>query len=314
MCTLHTKIRSLSSLLALLVAGFTGSGAARAAELDVVATTQDVAALVRAVGGDRVSVRAIAQGYQDPHYVAAKPSYMVQLNRADLVAYNGLQLEIGWLPLLLQGARNPNVMPGTRGDLDLSAGIDVLEIPRGEVSRSAGDVHPDGNPHYTLDPRNGAIMARGIAARLSLLDPEGEPTYSANLQRFEAELNARIAGWEQRLAHVRGRPVACYHQQWEYLLRWMGLRRVGLIEEKPGIPPAPRHLAELVSTIKEQEAALVIHSDFVDPKAAQAVAKKAGVPVLELPAAVGSRDHIKSYFDLFEHLIGELETQRWSAQ
>ncbi len=314
MSSMNTKTKALASLLIAVMVNLAKPGAAFSAKLDVVATTQDVAALARIVGGDRVAVHAIAKGYQDPHYLAAKPSYMVRVNRADLVAYNGLQLEIGWLPLLLQGAHNPDVLPGAKGDLDLSPGIRILEIPTSEVTRSAGDIHPDGNPHYSLDPGNRAIMARNLAARLSLLDPEGVTYYHRNLEQFETDLATHIAAWEKRLAHIRGHSVVCYHQQWEYLLDWLGLRRIGLIEEKPGIPPAPRHLVALVADMEHQQAELVIHSDFVDPKAARAVAKKAGVPVLELPASVGSRDSIKTCFDLFEHLVAALEGVEWNDQ
>ncbi|MAE70247.1 MAG: ABC transporter substrate-binding protein, partial [Gemmatimonadetes bacterium] len=303
--------RALASIVVTIAACSTSNGTAFCAHLDLVATTQDVASIARAVGGERVEVYAIAKGYQDPHYVAAKPSYMVRANRADLVAYNGLQLEIGWLPLLLRGARNSQIMPGAKGDVDISDGIRVLEVPTAEATRAAGDVHPEGNPHYSLDPRNGAIMARTFAARLSLLDPDGAIEYRRNLDGFETDLATRVATWEQRLAKIRGRSVVCYHQQWEYLLDWLDLKRIGLIEEKPGIPPAPRHLAELVDKMKQEGAGLVIHSDFVDPKAAQAVARRAGVPVLELPASVESRDRIKTYFDLFEHIVAALEKVEW---
>ena len=187
-------------------------GAAGAGELRVVTTTPDLAAITRAVGGEAVEVTAIARGYQDPHYVEAKPSYMRRLSRADLLIYNGLELEIGWLPLLVQGSRNRRVLPGSDGILDASRGLAILEVPAGEVDRSMGDIHPQGNPHYALDPRNGLRISAAVAARLQRLAPERSEEFERGLAAFKADLAKRVRDWEERTRHLRGRKVVAFHE------------------------------------------------------------------------------------------------------
>lgn len=275
--------------------------------LRVVTTTTDLAAIAAAVGGDDVEVESIARGYQDPHYVEAKPSFMRRLNRADLLIYNGLELEIGWLPLLVEGSRNRAVLPGRPGSLDASQGLAIIEVPSGQVDRSMGDIHPEGNPHYTLDPRSGIAIAERIAARLGQLAPDRAERFAARLDSFHSSLEARIAVWERRLEPHRNAQIVAHHKQWEYLASWLGLDIVGYVEEKPGVPPAPRHVAQIVARLQSLECPLVIHADFVDPRPCQRIAGRAGAIALSLPAAVGGEADVVDYADLFEAITTKLE-------
>jgi zinc/manganese transport system substrate-binding protein len=272
----------------------------------IVTTTPDLAAIAEAVGGGRVEVRSIAKGYQDPHYVAAKPSYMRTLNRADLLVYTGLELEVGWLPLLIRGARNPKVVLGAAGHLDASEGIRVLEVPSGHVDRSMGDVHPEGNPHYMLDPRNGLVVAEAIRARLEDLAPEDREALVGNSERFKRNLEGRIREWEARADGLSGRKVVTYHKQWEYLTHWLGLEIADQVEDKPGIPPSPRHIANLVRRMKSEGIRIVICSNTVDPKPAEQVAERAGAQLLILPMSVGGEPGIETYADLFDTIVSQI--------
>lgn len=289
------------ALGALLAAG------AQAKPLRLVTSTADLAAIAAAVGGDAVEVESIAKGYQDPHHVQAKPSYMRRLNRADLLIYNGLELETGWLPLLIQGSRNPSVLPGTRGALDASAGVTIREVPTGQVDRSMGDIHPEGNPHYTLDPYNGMIIAGIVAERLQELAPEQAEYIAGRLAAFRSEMKTGISSWEERMAPYRDAPIVTNHKQWEYLAAWLGLDIVGYVEQRPGIPPAPRHVARLIDLIRDQRVQVVIYANFTDPRPAENVASRADVPAVVLSAAVGGDEAITTYPELFEALVTRLE-------
>ena len=278
-------------------------------EIRVVTTTADLAALARAIGGDRVEVKSIARGYQDPHYVQAKPSYMRLVNRADLLVYTGLQLEIGWLPLLIEGGRNRAVVSGGRGNLDAAHGIRILEIPEGEVDRTMGDIHPEGNPHYMLDPRNGLQVAAAIAGRMAELAPEDAEIFAANLEKFREDLSARIAAWERRAAAFDGKRVVAYHRQWEYLASWLGLEIVGYVENRPGIPPSPRHLAALIEQMERGDIEVILCANFVGSATAIRVADKVNAHLLALPITPGGEEGVETYADLFERVIGRLEAR-----
>lgn len=284
-----------------------GVGTEAHAKLNIVTTTPDLAAIARAVGGELVEVKAIARGDQDPHYLEAKPSYMSLVNKADLLIYNGLELEIGWLPLLIQGGRNPKVLSGQPGNLEASAGIPVLELPSGEVDRSQGDVHPLGNPHYTLDPRNGLIIAQTIAARLQMLDPGDAQTFSHNLKQFQQDLQQHLGQWETRAKDLRGRRVVTYHKNLEYLANWLGLVVADYLEDKPGVPPSPRHIAELVGHMKRDGIAVILYASFQEEMAPERVASQANALALALPISVGGEPGIATYADLFETILGRLE-------
>jgi zinc/manganese transport system substrate-binding protein len=267
----------------------------------VVTTIPDIAAIVKAIGGERVNVESIAKGSQDPHFVEAKPSYMRVMNRAHIIFYVGLQLEIGWLPLLVQGARNPKLV-----QVDLSQGIPVLERPTGPISRAQGDVHPEGNPHYWLDPRNGLIMARRVAQELKGVAPGDAAVFEQNLKNFEDDLSRQRQKWEDRMAPFRGAEVVAYHKEWEYLAHWLGLSIIGYVEDKPGIPPAPQQLANIVRTMHQRKVKALLVANFTNPTIPQSVAEKGGAKIVILPASVGGEKGIDSYGDLFDSIIGKL--------
>lgn len=287
--------------LCLLLVFFFPSAPRAAEPLSVVTTTADLAALVKAVGGERVKVESIAKGFQDPHYVEAKPSYMRLVNQARVLFHVGLQLEIGWLPLLVQGARNSRLV-----QVELSQGISVLDRPTGPISRAQGDVHPEGNPHYWLDPRNGVIMARRIAQDLKTLLPSDGARFEQNLKLFESDLSRRRQKWEERMAPFRGAEVVAYHKEWQYPAKWLGISIADYVEDKPGIPPSPRHLEGLIQTMRQRKVKAVLTSNFVSPTVPQAVAEKGGARMIVLPVSVGGEKGIESYGDLFDVITGRL--------
>lgn len=291
----------MKPLLFLLIVFFPSLASGAAEPLSVVTTTSDLAALTKAVGGERVRVESIAKGFQDPHYVEAKPSYMRLVNQARLLFSVGLQIEIGWLPLLVQGARNPGLV-----QVDVSQGISVLERVIGPVSRAQGDIHPEGNPHYWLDPRNGSLIARRIAQELKTMSPADGPYFEQNLKVFESDLGRRRQKWEERMASLKGLEIIAYHKQWEYLAQWLGLSIVGYVEDKPGIPPAPQHLANLIRTIQQRKVKTVWVANFTNPAIAQSVADKSGAKTVVLPASVGGEKGIDSYGDLFDSIVGKV--------
>jgi zinc/manganese transport system substrate-binding protein len=297
-------MRTLLVVLLVAVAGavLTVAVPARAA-LRVVTTTTDLGDLTRAVGGDRVQVETLCQGTQDPHYVQARPSYMVTLSRADLLIAVGLELEVGWLPLLIQGARNPSINPGSAGYLEGASAVTPIEVPVGPIDRSHGDIHPHGNPHYWLDPDNGRRVAAAIAARLAQLDPDNAAYFEANLEAFEARMDAASARWDAAMAPYRGTPIASYHRTFNYFLERYGLVGVGYLEERPGIPPAPAHLAGLIRRMQAEDVRLIFHESFFDAATSEMVARRSGARVLPLPTSVGGAPGVDSYERLFDHLV-----------
>ena len=224
------------------------------AALNVVTTVPDLAALAKAVGGDKATVTSLSKPTQDPHFVDAKPSEALLINRADLLIAVGLELELAWLPTLQLGARNARIQTGNPGFLDASQFVKVLDVPTGQVDRSQGDVHPRGNPHYLLDPRAALAVARGIAARMEQLDPKNAATYRGNLEKFSAELEKARAGWEKRLAGLKGAPVVSYHKTTLYLADWLGFSPFAFLEPKAGIPPSPPHVAKVLTQARTQKA------------------------------------------------------------
>ena len=283
-----------------------------AAPLRVVATLPDLAALAREVGGDQVRVVGMALPSQDPHFVDARPSLVLDLARADLLLLAGLDLEIGWLPVLVTGSRNARIQKGAAGYLDCSTFVQVLEVPSGPIDRSMGDIHPGGNPHYLLDPRQGLAVARGISARLAALDPDNGELYAAHLARFEQHLQADMARWEQDAAPLRDLSVIAYHRSLVYLADWLGLRVMGELEPKPGIPPTPAHLAQVLLQARAQGVRLLIQERYYPSTTAQGVAQKAGIPLVVIPggtdfaAGQGYRQHMD---ELVQGLLAGLGEQ-----
>jgi ABC-type metal ion transport system, periplasmic component/surface adhesin len=272
----------------------------------VVTSIETFADLARAVGGGNVQTLSLARGYQDPHFVEAKPSLLIPLSKADLLVYAGLDLEIGWLPPLVQGSRNPRIQPGAKGNLDASTAIEVLDLPAGKVDRSQGDIHPRGNPHYWLPPINALKVAKEIVARLKDLDPGHATDYDANLQKFGAQLKAKAGDWSRKAAALRGLKVVPYHKSWTYVSDWLSLREMGYVELKPGIPPDPKHLAELILRMKAESVRALIIESFYNRGIAGQVADSAGAKLLVLPSDVGATPQIRSYTDLVDAVLDAL--------
>lgn len=278
------------------------------AQLRVVTSTTDLAAIAEDVGGKLVRVTHISEGYQDPHFAEAKPSFVLQMRKADVFAFVGLDLEIGWMSLLVDGSRNPKVRPGGSGYVDVSKAIDVLDQARGPVDRSMGDVHAQGNPHYWLDPDNGRKIARLFERKFSELDPKNSAAYAANRGAFEDRLNAAEKSWRPLIATIKGKPVVAYHTSWKYFAEYTGMNIVGFMEPKPGVPPSPSHLAGLILQVKRTGAKVIIMEPFYSRKDADFVAGKTGAKVLVLPPSVGGlRDKkLDDYVDLMTFNIGQV--------
>ena len=282
-------------------------GADQNGVIKVVTTLPDLAWLAETVGGARVEAKSICNGYQDPHYLEAKPSYARDLRDADLLVYAGLDLEAAWLPRLLDAAHNPDLRPGSARLYEASSAVKrILEVPHGGVDRSQGDIHPFGNPHFLLDPRNMLLVGDGLCTRLGNLDPAGLPTYEAGLTKLRALLLPKISEWEKQASALRGAPMVGFHKQWEYLADWLGLDLVGYIEDRPGIPPSPKHLNELIGLMKTRQVRTVMVAPFNDVKAATEVAHRAGVKPAVLPAAVGGTEDTDSYIALMDLIVTRL--------
>ena len=295
MSSIH-RFRRIAFVTALVSAA--APVAVAAAQLNVVTSTTDLHDIARTVGGPRIRATHISEGYQDPHFVEAKPSFILQLRRADVWAYVGLDLEIGWMPLLLDGARNAKVRSGATGHVDVSKAITVLDIPTGNVDRSQGDVHPRGNPHYWLDPQNGRRIAELFRDRFSQLDPAGASTYAANTQAFTARLDSAEAAWADERAAIRGKPVVAWHTSWRYFAQYSGMNIVGFMEPKPGVPPSPSQLADVIETMKRTGAKVIVMEPFYDRKLADFVASRTGASVLLLPPSVGGNKEVGDYITL----------------
>ncbi|HEX7480306.1 MAG TPA: metal ABC transporter substrate-binding protein [Polyangiales bacterium] len=277
------------------------------ADLKVIATTADLASVAAEIGGKHASVITLALPTQDPHFVDARPHLALDLARADLLIAVGLELEVGWLPTLQTGSRNGKVLKGARGYLDCSQLIDVLDVPRERVDRSMGDIHPGGNPHYMFDPRRVAKVAAGIAARMAELDPGNTAAYQAGLQHFLGKLESARKRWEQALASLRGQKVVSYHRSLTYFADWLGLTVSTQIEPKPGIPPSPRDLANILSLMKAQGVKLVLQEEWYPANASQMLAEHAGARVVRLPGGP-DYDHGKNYFDFMDTLVARLRS------
>lgn len=301
---MSTSVRRLA--LAFAVPLLAAAPAAAAGRLKIVTSLSDLASLAQTVGGDRVEAVSLAKGYQDPHFVDPKPSFILKLHEADLLVVAGLELEIGYLPPLLDQARNPAIRPGAKGHLDASTGCDVLEKPAGEVTRAMGDVHPWGNPHYWLDPSNGRVIARAIASRLAALDPAGRVVYEANLAAFETRLTEAEARWAKMMSPFAGTKIVTYHNSWPNFAKSFKLDVVGFLEPKPGIPPTPQHKLEIVNLMLEKKVRLILMEVYFDRKDPDFIASKTGAKVLMLSPSVGGVPEAKDYVSLFDADVGAL--------
>jgi len=295
----HHPFRFLTVTCLAALAGLAAPMTA-AAKVHVVTSLQDFASITTAIGGDRVDVVSLAKGYQDPHFVDAKPSFVLALSRANLLEVAGLELELGYLPPLIDQSRNDAVHPGSPGYLDLSIGCDILQRPTQVVTRAMGDVHPYGNPHYWTDPENGRVIARALAARLSELDPAGAATYAKNLAAFEARLTAREKEWDAKMAPYAGTRVVTFHESWPNFAKHFKLAIVGTVEPKPGIPPTPSHTLEIINLILTQKVPAILVEPYFDHKTPNYIAQKTGAKVLLFYPSVGGIPAITDYFALFD--------------
>jgi zinc/manganese transport system substrate-binding protein len=273
------------------------------AKIRIVTTIPDFGAIAQEIGKEHVEVTSLVRPTQDPHFLDAKPSFVVDLNRAELLLVAGMELEVGFLPPLLVTARNAKIQRGAPGYLDCSTLILPLEVK--SADRSQGDVHPGGNPHYWFDPRNGKRLAEGIAQRLQAIDPGHADDYRRNAEDFIRRLETKIAQWQERLKPRRGTKVVVYHRSWVYFLDFTGFTEVGALEPKPGIPPSPSHVAALIRTVKGQGVRYVLQESFYPSQLSRIFAHKSGATLKVLPTMTGAGG-TKSYIDLVDILVREL--------
>jgi ABC-type Zn uptake system ZnuABC Zn-binding protein ZnuA len=346
----HRTNPSLAALLLPAVIacciGSSGGTSASEARVRVVASLPNLASIAAAIGGDRIELTTIAVGTQDAHFVDPKPSYMAKLRNADLFLVNGLDLEIGWVPPITQGARNPKILQGSAGYVDCSAGIPVVEIPS-TLSRAEGDVHPYGNPHYLTDPLNAETVAGTIAEALKRADPAAAPRYEEARRAFVRKLHealfgrdlvdlaggaklareaavgtldafldgtsiggsplrARLGGWIGRMQPLRGKPIVTYHKDWSYFASRFGIVVVANVEPKPGIQPSAKHLEELVGRLKRGDARVIVTRPFVEHRSTDLLAERTGARVLTLPLEVGGAPEANDYFALSDYTIDKV--------
>ena len=299
--TTRTLARTLAPLI-VLIAGLGAGPGETASRIPVVATTTDLKALVEAVGGDLVDVEALARGNQNPHDLEVRPSLMVKVRRADLLVMNGLELD-QWAEVVVQGAGNSRVGPGAPGRVDASAGLLVLEVPQAKVDRSMGDVHPVGNPHYSIDPGMAAGVTANIVEGLARVAPQSRPAFERNRQAFLARVDQALARWATEMAPFKGARVVVDHNMWIYFLTRFGLVEAGSVEERPGIPPTPSHLTRLIALMREQKVKVVVSVPWTDQKLAERVAQEAGAKVVPLAPAVGSVKGADGYIETIDYNV-----------
>ena len=288
------------------LAVFAGVPAIAQSKLNVMTTTEDLASIAREIGGDHITVDSMAKGYQDPHFVEAKPSFILKLQKADVLICVGRELEIGWLPPLIQQSRNGKIQVGAQGYLDASLGATILEIPSGNITRAMGDVHPLGNPHYWMDPENGKRIAKEIADKLSELRSGDSAFYQQQLTSFTTRLDAAERRWLAQMAPYKGTKMVTYHRSFPNLAERFGLDIVGYVEPRPGIPPTPQHTLDLINEMKRQNVKLVLVEPYFDMKTPMSIGRETGAQVLVMPPSVGGVKEVPDYFKLFDYDINLL--------
>lgn len=296
------KTKSLFYSIALVV----GLPLASHAKLNVVTTTPDFAAVAKAVGGDRVEVTALAKPTEDPHFVDAKPSLILKLNKADVLIEGGAELEIGWLPALLQSVRNPRIAISAPGRVRASEAVELVEVPA-TLDRSQGDMHAMGNPHFMTDPVNAVLVAKRIADAFCKLDSASAEVYRSNLKKFESAVDSKLAEWEKLLAPFKGQHVVAYHNSWPYFARRFGLQIDLFLEPKPGLPPTPAHLADVMARMKETGARVIIVQPYLNRHTAESVARNTGAVVVDVAGFPGGvKGTEEDYVKYMDHLVTSL--------
>jgi zinc/manganese transport system substrate-binding protein len=298
-------VRAFRTLLVLAVIGPLVTAASAADKIRVVATIPDLKALTEEVGGKLVDVESLARGTQNAHELEIRPSLMLKLRRADLLMENGLELD-SWAEVAVQGANNPNIARGAPGRVDVSHGIQVLEVPSTRVDRSMGDVHPLGNPHYSLDPGMAPIITQNIADALARFAPEHRAEFDKNRQAFLARLDEAMARWTRAMQPLRGAKVVVYHPQWIYLLSRFGLNQAATLEDRPGIPASPAHLTRVIRQMKDEQIKVIIVEPWNDLKLATRVADEAGAKAVVLASMVGGVKGADSYIAAIDHNVNAL--------
>jgi len=292
--------KSFLFLLTLGIYSFISAGT-----IKVVTTTTDMKSIAELVGGTKVSVSSIATGYQNPHFVDPKPSYIISLTKADLFVTVGLDLETGWSPQLLSSSRNTKIQKGAAGYVDASEGVNLLQVPNA-ANRAEGDIHIFGNPHYWLDPTNGKIIARNIVNGLERVDPVNKSYYEANLQSFNSRIDAKMKEWQSKMAPFKGSKIIAYHNEWVYFETRFGLQIVDFMEPKPGIPPTPSQMVKVIKEVKANNIKVIISSPYFTTSSSDVVAKQTGIKELTMATSVNAFDSIKDYFGLFDYNIDQL--------
>ncbi|MDT8405051.1 metal ABC transporter substrate-binding protein [Sulfuriflexus sp.] len=272
------------------------------AEIRILACEPEWAALSEELAGDKATIHSATTGLQDPHRITARPSLIAKMRQADLVICSGADLEVGWLPLLLRKSGNPKVQPGRPGYLEAASHVRMREIPR-NIDRSEGDVHSQGNPHIHTDPRNIARLAPVISARLASIDPEHAAYYRQRLADFKQRWDRAISRWEAEAKNLRGLPVVTQHKSWVYLIEWLGLERLAVLEEKPGILPGAGHLAGIARQLEQKPAKLILRAAYQSPRASEWLSERSGIPAAALPFTVGGNENAKDLFGLFDETL-----------
>ncbi len=283
----------------------TGAFALNAAKINVVTTTTDLKSITEIIGDNKVDVSSIATGFQNPHFVDPKPSYIIKLSKADMFVTVGLDLETGWSPQLLLSSRNPKIQKGGAGYVDASTGITLMQVPS-SINRGEGDIHIYGNPHYWLDPVNGKQIARNICDGLERISPENKAFFEANLKAFNAKIDLKLNEWITRMTPYKGSKVIAYHNEWCYFEQRFGLTIVDFLEPKPGIPPTPTQLVKIISEVKNNAIKVIITSPYFTTSSSDVVSKQTGAKTIILGTSVGAFDTIKDYFDLFDYDIDKV--------
>ena len=275
------------------------------AALKIFATVPEWGALATELGGDKVNVYVATGPLQDPHHVEAKPSLIARARSADLVVATGAELEIGWLPLVLQQAGNPSVLPGKPGYFEAAQSVQLLEVPS-RLDRADGDVHAAGNPHIQMDPHNIARVAEALAKRMAELDAANAAAYQSRYQSFSTRWSAAMANWEKESQPLKGVAVIVHHRAFSYLEHWLGIKEVAALEAKPGLEPTSSHLAEVLELTQHQPVKMVVRSAYLDPRADEWIAARAKIPIVVLPFTVGGTDGAKDLFAFFEDTVQRL--------
>ena len=277
------------------------------ADLRVFSCEPEWASLVTELAGDHAAVFTATTAQQDPHYIQARPSLIAQMRRADLVVCTGAELEIGWLPVLMARGGNPKVKPGTDGFFEATNFVPMLEVPQ-RLDRAEGDVHPMGNPHIQLDPRNFTRIAPALSERLARLDPANAADYRKRLEDFSQRWQSALQRWDTEAASLKGMPIVVHHKSWAYLNQWLGLKEIGALEPKPGVPPSSSHLAELLEELKVTPAKAVIRAPYQDPRASEWLSQQVpGLVMIEMPFTVGGNAQATDLFGLFDSSIALLK-------